>query len=125
MASEISFACMLTALKANLSLQLPQVTVTPTMSGSHFDHKVVSIPTTAGGTALSVSADVATLGIARFLNQDATNYVELGIVVSATFYPVFRMKAGEPLQGRLVPGVTYYAKANTAAVNLEFCILED
>ena len=68
--------------------------------------------------------DVATNGWARFENVDATNYVEIGIVVSATFYPVIKLKAGEFTVVRLGTSAPY-AKANTAAVKLDFEIYDD
>src|SRR6478672_1713221 len=84
------------------------------------ENKVVqSIPTTAAGTALTFSSGVTTLGTAYFINLDATNFVEVGVQVAGTFYPVARMKGGvvgkkEGAMFRLVPGVTYYARADTA-----------
>lgn len=68
--------------------------------------------------ALAIPSDVASLGVTMFENCDATNYVEIGVVVSATFYPSMRLLAGEAFPMRLSPAVTYYAKANTAAVKL-------
>jgi hypothetical protein len=70
--------------------------------------------------AIAIGSDVATLGWAWIQNLDATNYVEIGVVVSATFYPTNRFNPGEGYPIRLSPGVTYYAKAHTAPVNLEF-----
>lgn len=75
-------------------------------------------------TAIPIG-DVATLGWARFENVDAANYIDIGIVVSGTFYPTARLKAGEFFPLRLVPAVTYYAKANTAAVLLDYEIYDD
>jgi hypothetical protein len=39
-------------------------------------------------------------------------------VVAATFYPLLKLKPGEVAVCRLAT-TTFYAKANTAAVNLE------
>ena len=63
-------------------------------------------------------ADVTTRGYAGFTNLDAANWVEIGVEVAATFYPVIRLLAGESGLFPLSPSVTLYAKADTAAVNL-------
>jgi hypothetical protein len=68
--------------------------------------------------------DVATAGWAWFENLDDTNYVELGVVVSATFYPFAKLKAGEGFPLRLGTN-TPYAKADTAAVKLKYEIYDD
>lgn len=72
-----------------------------------------------------VVTDLTTLGWAHFRNRDATNYVEIGVDVAATFYPVVRLNAGESCIFRLAQGATVYAQANTAAVILERNILDD
>lgn len=81
---------------------------------------IASIGTTHEAIAMG---DVATAGWARFENLDATNYLEIGIVVAATFYPVVKLKATEfcifPL-GTNAP----YAKSNTAACLLDYEIFE-
>ncbi len=67
--------------------------------------------------------DVSTLGVALFRNLDATNYVEVGIDVAAAFYPFVKLLPGEawPMRmGTLAP----YAKANTAAVRLQYDIYD-
>ena len=68
--------------------------------------------------------DISTAGICFMRNMDDTNYVEIGVDVSGVFYPFIKLKAGEPWQGRLGTNAPY-AKANTAAVELEYWVLED
>lgn len=72
--------------------------------------------------------DLATVGSdngpAFFFNRDATNYVEIGIVVSMTFYPVIRIPAGASCFLPGVPDKDLYARANTAAIDLEYFICE-
>jgi len=93
---------------------------------------VSSTPTMAAGVAsigfatheAIVLQDVATCGWARFENLDATNYVELGVVVAATFYPFIKLKATEFCIIRLGSNAPY-AKANTAAVQLDYEIFTD
>lgn len=76
--------------------------------------------------AVAISSDLSTLGYCVFVNQDTTNYIELGIVQGGTFYPFTKLKPGEPQAFR--SAVAYnalYAKANTAAAKLEFRVYQD
>ena len=82
---------------------------------------VQNIGTTAELVALG---DVATVGYAYFANLDATNFVQIGIDVAATFYPVIKLNPGEGQVFRIDPAATLYAKADTAACNLDTLILE-
>ena len=84
---------------------------------------VVSVPTTAAGTALGVTG-LTTAGWSYFVNVDTTNYVELGIQQGGVFYPFAKLKPGEPGVIRLGTN-TPYARANTAAAVLEYTIFED
>jgi hypothetical protein len=62
-------------------------------------------------------------GVFFFRNLDATNYVEVGIQHSgSTFVAFLKLLPGEYAIGRL-SSATIYAKANTAAVNLQYRIL--
>lgn len=83
-----------------------------------------SIPTTAAGTAVSVGS-VSTLGYAYFRNVDTTNFVEIGVQVGGTFYPLMRLNAGEAAITRLSQSTTVYARANNLAVNLQYYILSN
>lgn len=67
--------------------------------------------------------DLTTPGWSQFTNLDSTNYVELGVVVSATFYPFAKLLPGESWVGRLGTA-TPYAKANSAEVKMQYDILE-
>jgi hypothetical protein len=98
---------------------------TARMSGA-----VQNIPTTAAGTLLAFNASLTTQGVAYFVNLDATNYVEIGIQQGGTFYPLARINGGatgkkEGYAFRLAQGVSVYARANTAAVDLEFGVLHN
>ena len=81
---------------------------------------VQTIGTTYEAIALG---DVSTEGYAQFINLDASNFVDIGIDVAATFYPVVRLLAGETAVFR-VSTQALYAKADTAAVKLDVFILE-
>lgn len=70
--------------------------------------------------------DIATLGWALFFNNDATNFVEIGDVPVATFVPFVRVEPGEFAVLRLSQAITtLQAQADTAAVDLEFWLIED
>jgi hypothetical protein len=68
--------------------------------------------------------DLTNKGWAVLKNLDDTNFVEVGVDVSATFYPLLKLLPGEQVQVRLSPAVTVYAQADTAAVRLDAQIFE-
>jgi hypothetical protein len=68
--------------------------------------------------------DVATNGWFIAQNLDATNYIEIGVEVSSTFYGVIRIEPNEIVLCRLSQ-TTIYAKANTAACKLDYLLYED
>ena len=86
-----------------------------------------------GGQNIGTSAeaidlgDVSTLGLYYFRNLDDTNFVEIGQDVGGGGFEAFlKLKAGEFSVGRFaaLPG-TLQAKADTAAVELQYTIYED
>ena len=78
-----------------------------------------------GTTHETLSADgVTNQGMAILKNLDSTNFVEVGLEVSATFYPVLKLLPGEVAQVRLSPSSALYAKADTADVRLQAYIFE-
>lgn len=121
MANEITITANLSAVKGSLSVRKDS-TLRVTMAGTASMDNVQNI-----GTAyeqIVIPAEIATAGYAWVRNLDTTNYVEIGVVVAATFYPLMVLKAGEMSLVRFAT-TTFYAKANTAAVNLEICLLQD
>lgn len=74
-----------------------------------------------------IATDVTTEGWVIMRNIDATNFVDIGVDVAAAFEPMIRMEPGEPCCFRASKdaGATLYAKADTAAVKVEYMILED
>lgn len=122
MAQEITSTVSLTATKGFLSVNRSTSNRIDMSGTSQYAGGAPSIPTTAGGTAL-VMDSVGTSGLSYFRNLDATNYVEIGVVVSGTFYPFVKLKAGEACVLRLGTNAPY-ARANTAAVVLDYTILE-
>jgi hypothetical protein len=71
-------------------------------------------------------SQLATLGVIQITNLATANYVDFGPSDGAgSFKPALRVKFGETWQFRLVPGVTYFAKSNTAASAVVFSAFND
>lgn len=68
--------------------------------------------------------DVATAGYAFFRNTGPTNYIDLGTGTGTSFVAFSRLKAGESGCIRLGTNAPT-ARANVAAVNLQYYILSD
>jgi hypothetical protein len=88
---------------------------------------VVTAINTGTGTAISL-AQMVTPSWGYFQNLDSTNWVEIGILVSATFYPLIRLAAGDgcviPLSPNVNSGATLKVKSNAASVKV-LCDLFD
>ena len=84
----------------------------------------VTVPTTAAGTSYTLST-LATVGYAYLQNLDATNYVQFGTIQGGVFYPVGRLLAGEIACLRLDSGNTFAMRANTASVQVYYCVLNN
>lgn len=125
MSNEITTTINLTVSNGNLKHSYNTGNLQEDQASANKSVVTQSIATSAGGTAVTIAAGVATLGVALFRNLDSTNYVELGVVVSATFYPVVRINAGKAALFRLAQGITLYARANTAAVVIESQVMAD
>ena len=82
-----------------------------------------SIPTTAAGTSLTLGA-VTVPGWAMFKNMDATNYIEIGDTSAGTFVPVVKLLPGEVAGPMRIATTAPKARANTAAVDLNYEILD-
>jgi hypothetical protein len=121
MANEITARVGLEVLKSGV----PEISKIPaqfkiTMTGTD-----LILSTQAIGTAAEaiVKGEVSTIGMCLFHNLDATNYVEIGHDVSAAFEADIRINAGEWCLVRLTQG-TPQARANTAAVQIEYFMIE-
>src|SRR4051794_11028699 len=102
MADEISLNVTLQVNKGSISISR-NITDMGDMAGSHFSWQTQSIDY-AAHEALAISSDVANKGQAIFRNLDATNYVDIGLVISGTFYPFARvLPGGKPQAVDLVP----------------------
>jgi len=123
MANEITVQVYLRAAKGFLDVTRSpgQLQFTLAAASPAFGARAQAVGTSAH-EALDVG-DVATPGWCYLRNLDATNFVEIGVDVTGAFAPLIKLKAGEPAVIRLAAAP--YAKADTAAVKLEYLILDD
>jgi hypothetical protein len=99
---------------------LPPQNLTFTQSGEGEAGGIQNIGTSAEN--LNVG-DVATEGFAVFKNLDPTNFVEIGWDATG-FQSAFKLLAGMIAVVPLNPSRTWQAKADTAAVELFYRVLE-
>ena len=121
MANEISVNLILKAAKGYLSLDR-RCDFTPTLNGSTASVNFQSIGTS--NEQINIGSDVTTAGFFYFRNCDATNFVTIGVLHSAVFVPLIKLKPGEASVGRLATSAVY-ALADTASVVLECTVLND
>jgi len=121
MAGVIQIQLGLSLTNGNLKVNVPTQNVSLVQAGSHSGAAVVDVTTTAA--ALVFPSGIATAGYGYFQNLDPTNYLQLGVEVSSTFYPLVQIP---PLGVALIPlaTLTVYAKANTATCQLLYNLLE-
>lgn len=121
MANEITLNLKLSVLKSYLNQRFDPGVLTSDMTGSTAAGGVQNIGTTA--ETLGVT-DVTTCGWSYFRNTDSTNYVELGTGTAGSFVAFAKLKAGEACVLRLGTNAPT-ARANTAAINLQYFIFQD
>lgn len=121
MANEISISLRLAVNNGYIVHQENPGTNSLDMSGVVATGGIQSVGTTEEALAMG---DVSSPGYAYFRNCDKANYVELGVKPAGTFYPFAKLKYGEAAIIRLGTA-TPYAKANGAAVSLQYYILAD
>ncbi len=115
-------------IKANFSLSYTKGTSQVSFPGKQLSIDSASYPKitntqTVGTTAEAlVLGDVASCGSAVFTNTDSTNYVDIGVDVSGTFYGLIRLMPGQYAFAPRLATNAPYARANTAAVSLDYTI---
>lgn len=119
MANELSLSFTLSYSHGNAAWPSQTVAGNVTVTGTAVMNAVQNIGTAEETLVLG---DVSPSGYALFKNLDGTNYVELG-KAAGTY--VLKLKAGEFAVLRLDSWATIYAKANTAAVDLEYLLFSD
>lgn len=122
MANEITAKVYLSVSKTGV----PEVTKQPSQFQMTMTGTDLVLATQAVGTAAENinKGEITAVGMCLFHNLDATNYVEIGHDVSAAFEADIKIKAGEWALVRLGQN-TPQARANTAAVQIEYLMLED
>lgn len=96
----------------------------------------LSITQSAVGAASGVQAigtsaeniaggDVSTPGYLFLKNLDSTNFVEVGKDVSASFEKLIKLQPGEEAVFRVADSTTIQLKADTAACDVMYLLLED
>lgn len=123
MSAEIKVVASLSCTKGNFTLPANSKQVSADQSGTG-GGVPGSVTATTGGVDIDATG-VAALGWARLQNLDVTNWVEFGVKVGGTFYPVARLLPGEPVLLRLTSGNTgtYHLKANVASCIVQVQIL--
>jgi len=122
MANEITTKLTMGVEKSNLKINKESGRIQVDMTGTAYSGGVQNIGTSH--EQLVVDSGVGTAGVAWFRNLDATNFVEIGTDVSASFEAFAKLKPGEAGMIRLAT-TAIYAQADTTAVDLEYIIIED
>lgn len=120
MANEITINLKMSVANGFLTQRMDPGTLFADMSGTAAAGGAQDIGTS--GEAIAIG-DVATAGYAYFRNCGPTNFVELG-TGTTTFVAFAKLKAGEAAVFRLGTNAPT-ARANTAAVKLQYLILAD
>ncbi len=127
MANEITVTAALNYTNTTLNIASTTLTIKApgkfSTAGGDFTQSTMSVPTTAGGTAIP-RGSITAPGWAMIKNNDATNYVEILTAVAGT--AVIKINAGEVALFRFAAGITAPAAiANTAAVLIEYLFIEN
>lgn len=123
MPNEITVNVSLGVKNGFLSQSLTPGTILVTMTGTTATGGAQDIGTSTNAETISMN-DVSSAGYAFFRNTDTTNYLDIGSGTGTNFAAVVRLKAGEAGVFRLGTN-SPTARANTAAVKLQYFILAD
>lgn len=118
MANELQLAVSLLYNKNGVRLPI-DATKRVTVTGDYFTHTPQEVGTIE--EELAQGADLGTPGYLYLKNLNDTYFVEVG---STTGVYAIKLKPGEIALYRHNSG-TIYAKANTAACIVEYCLIED
>ena len=123
MANEISVSA---ELKLNNGLLTDSRRASAIRSDQTTQASIGGIQTIGTSAEVVTYGDVATPRQCYIRNLDATNFVEIGIDVAATFYPIAKLSpASEPLLITIADSVVLYAQADTASVSIDKLILDE
>lgn len=118
MANEITVTSTLKYAKGTASTQLTG-SYKASQTGDKYQAGIQSVGTSPEETVQK--GDIGTIGYAMFKNLDSTNYIQLG--TSSGSYSI-KLKAGESTGVVPMSATNVYALANTAAVLLEYLMIE-
>ena len=118
MANEIGISVSISGNKSGAKITRAE-SVSVDMAGDSYTSGVQGIPT--GGEVFVEADELGTAGYVFIKNLDTTNYITIGS--HATDNHTIKLKAGECTLFRAAGSV--YGKANTAACNVEYIIIED
>jgi hypothetical protein len=121
MANEITINLKMSVANGFLTQRMDPGPLFADMSGTAAAGGAQDIGTTAETIAV---VDVASSGYAFFRNCGPTNFVELGTGTGGSFVAFAKLKAGEAAIVRLGTNAPT-ARANTAAIKLQYLILAD
>lgn len=123
MSNVIQTAISINYMSANvLRMQIPVFNQSQTLTSSIRVQGVQNIGTTY--EALDLASVASSNGPAYFFNRSTVNFVEIGREIGAAFEPFVRLP---PSTGCFLPGVSdkdLFARANVAAIDLEYFICE-
>ena len=117
MAQEIRATAGITLQNGNLQVSRSVSNFPADQSGVGLQYGVQHVPTSP--TALDMG-NIGTAGWAFFRNLDSTNFIQIG---TTGFVPFVTLLPGEVAVMRLATSAPY-AQSDTAAVDLEYLILE-
>ena len=120
MADEITAQFYLKFDKTNATPQMSPSSQSVDVTGSNYAQGTQEIGTSAEAIRLG---DIGTPGYIMAHNLDSTNYIEIGYDDTG-FKPTVKLKPDEWALFRLAPA-TPQAKADTAACDLEYLLIED
>lgn len=122
MANEITYAVSLASTKSTAVLSSGSISDTIDMSGTYGATETQLIGTS--NEALSFNTTDITGDVHLVIrNNDSANYVEI-FKDSGNTHLLSKLNAGESCSLRRVPSSSLYARANTAAVSIQFWILQ-
>lgn len=122
MANEITYVVSIASTKATAVMSSGSISDTIDMSGTYGSTVSQSIGTS--NEALSFNTTDITGDVHLVIrNNDATNYVEI-FKDSGNTHLLSKLNAGESCSLRRVPSASLYARANTAAVSIQFWIVQ-
>lgn len=119
MSAELTVTARISFTKGDLFANRPSGGYQVDVAGTHVIRNTQSVGTAWEALLLG---DVATPGFISAVNLDPSNYLELSSEVAGA-NPLARINAGEPCLFRITSAAVY-ARANTAACRLDYCIIE-